>query len=396
MLPVPEDDHMSRALLAALTHALATPRQEAPAPTFHCQVVPSADLAGVDRWYGADVPNFEIAGTERVVRGQRFLVYVFFGGVVRDESDEVEVTLDLRILRPDSSVYHEAEDLKALRGRVTGDFLLMDDLTGVFFEPQDALGAYRIEVEARDEVGASSARAEAMVELVQYEEGEPFAGADEISSWAWNYFHDPDPCRAAPALRAYARHGVEELTPVHGALAELLELNAWLLPILFAEFEDGESEVRTLLLWLLSRTTHDPAPFVAELAEDERAQWRRFREVPNPVEDPLAGRKDVNELLGRYLLGRGSEQLLRLVLALDPEANEVVADTTVHDSTHDVDVPLPRVMSRFVGQQLAECLGDPWTRGYLEVMARDEDVPEAVRERLEELLAEEDEDKGSK
>ena len=52
--------------------------------------------------------------------------------------------------------------------------------------------------------------------------------------------------------------------------------------------------------------------------------------------------------------------------------------------------------SRFVGQQLAECLGDPWTRGYLEVMARDEDVPEAVRERLEELLAEEDEDKGSK
>ncbi len=257
----------------------------------------------------------------------------------------------------------------------------------MFFEPEDALGTYRVELVAHDRNGTGSARAEATIELVEYAEGAPFAGPDEVASWLWSYFHDPDPCRIAPALRAYAAQGVEDLRPAHGALAELLEGNDWLLPILFAELADDGPEVRRLLLWLLARTNHDPAPYVAELGADERALWERFRDTPNPIADPLAGPKDVNELLGRYLLGRGRARLHRLVRALSSEPSDVVADVTIHEPTRDVRVPLPRVMSRFVAGELAECAGDPSTRGYLEVWAEDEDLPPDVRTRLAEILA---------
>ncbi len=377
---------MIRAALAALGLCLGAAPGVQEEPTFTCQLVLSADLAGVDRWYASNVPDFQLAGTESVVRGQHFLLYVFLQGCARDEGGALDVTLDLSILRPDGSVYHEAEGARALDGEKPGEFLLAQDLTGVFFEDEDALGTYRVQVVAHDRVGRVEARAEQSIELVPYAEGAPFADGDEVWAWLWRYYHAPEPCRAAPALRALAQGG-QEVGLAHGAMAELFQDNGWLFPILFADLEDEAPATRELLLWMLARTSHEPAPFVSDLEATERAAWERFAAAPNPREDPLTGREDLNELLGRYALGRAHAPLLKLVRALARDGGGMVADVSLYEPTNDVDVPLAHVISKVVARALASFASDPATRGYLEVMAADESLPEEVRARLAELLA---------
>ncbi len=115
---------MIRAALAALGLCLGAAPGVQEEPTFTCQLVLSADLDGVERWYGTNVPNFEIAETQRVLRGQHFLVYVFFQGCARDEGGALDVTLDLSILRPDGSEYHASEGAQALAGEGGGEILL--------------------------------------------------------------------------------------------------------------------------------------------------------------------------------------------------------------------------------------------------------------------------------
>lgn len=378
---------MNLVVLAALASVPSSPVGSG-GGNFECQLVLSADLAGVERWDGTNVPHFEIAGTERVVRGQHLLVYPFFLGFARDEAGAGEVEYDLRILRPDGKVYHEAEGLKAILGDTRGkDLVLAMELTGVSFDPEDGFGSYRVELLAHDRAGKASARATQTIELVAYEEGESFSDAEEVWAWLWNYHHDPEPCRAAPALRVLASRGLAEITATHGALAELFEVNGWLFPVLFEHSGAETPETRELLLWMLARTSHDPAPYVADLKQAERAAWKRLESSPNPSEDPLRGREDMNELLGRYVLGRSRTPLLRLVLALSPEPGEVVADTTIREPTQGVDVPLSRVMSRAVALSLSRYLTDPTTRGYLEVLVGDESLPSEVRASLERVLA---------
>jgi hypothetical protein len=332
------------------------------------------------------VDQFPISSATRVVRGQHFMLFPFFRGFTPDKSGECRIDLDVRILRPDGKTYHEQEGIEAVRQVADpGNVLLPVDLIGVFFEPEDPLGTYRVEVVARDRVKKVTAKDRATIELVQYEEGEGFADVDAVWAWAWKYQQDPEPFRAAPALRALAAQGIDEIGTTHGALAELFERNQWLFPQLFAGLAQETEPTRDLLLWILARTSVEPDGYVSALDGRERAVWERCAAVPNPIEDPLTGREDIAELMGRYSLARARLPLLRLVSALDPES-EVIADITLHDSAHDVDLPLARVVPRFLEGQLPRYL-DGTTRAYLEPLRDDERVSAAARDRLARILA---------
>ena len=122
--------------------------------------------------------------------------------------------------------------------------------------------------------------------------------------------------------------------------------------------------------------------------QEDRILWERLPARPDPLADPITGREDLNELWGLYVLRRSRAPLLRLALALAPEETDVVADITLHDDKHGVDVPLADVVSLVVAGMLRKGLdADPVTHGYCEVLAADEDQPEVVREKLAELLA---------
>jgi hypothetical protein len=267
----------------------------------------------------------------------------------------------------------------------------------VFLEDEDALGTYRVEIVAHDRVAGTSARAEGVIELVEYAEGPDFADADEVWSWAWNYYKDPQPTRALPAVRALAPLGTKDIALTHGALIELFERNAWLVPHVTARINDEDAATRALLTWILARTSYaeeeDVAALLARLDADERALWRQHAAAADPLAEPIAGREHVNELFGRYTLSRGYLPLRRLVDALDRRSG-AVADVTIHEPTNDVDVPLSHVVDRFVAKQLSRFLPDVVTRGYLEVMARDEAVSETSRARIESLFEEGNETSG--
>lgn len=371
----------------ALVVLLAGRGQEKAA--FECQLVLSADLVAADRWDTSDEPNLTIASTKRVVRGQHFLVYPFLRGFARDKAGESRIDLDVRILRPDRMVYHEAKGQEAIRGKTgTAALLLPEELVGVSFDPADPLGTYRVELVARDRVGKGTSKVQESIELVAYAEGPAFEDMDELWAWAWSYHRAPDPCRAAAALRTLAREGLEEITNQHGALVELLERNAWLFPILFDGFAGESAETRALLLWILARSSAEPEAFLAALDEAERETFGRLAAESNPLEEPIAGRADLNELLGRYALSRARAPLLRLVQAFAPEESGVVADLTMRDPNSGIDVPLARVVPLVVAKSLARYASDPITRGYLAIMAADEGLPVRARAEVTRLLGE--------
>lgn len=387
---------LSFALLPLLLHAPAPsqedPRAEPPRQ-FQCIVAVSLDRNFEARWYHtASNEGIGISTTDKVVRGQHFGIYPMYLGYAQDEQGRARIEYDVRVLKPDGEPHFAQADLPGYAGSAGdgGSVRLSKALLVAALEPKDALGTYTIEVTAKDRVVDATSKVTRTIELVEYEEGPAFEDDAQLTRWYSEYFDKPRPDRAIPALLAFAAHGwdSEKPTDPRGFLREVFEANHWLFPELLPRFEQLDAEARRATLWLLDRSSYKADEFLKRLAGADRETWDGIRAAHrDPMEEPISGRLDMNELWGMHLISRRYAVLERLCWALAPDETGVVEDGTIHDAEDDTEIPLRLLVAKVAADSLAKTAKwDPVTRSYLQWVQRQETTPKGVRERLAEVL----------
>ncbi len=362
---------------------------------FSCILAVSLDRHVVDRWnHTAGSEGVSASTTERVVRKQYFTIYPFFGGLTADDKGRERARIDVKITKPDGQTYYEAADMDGHDEPAggTGGVLLSKELVTACFEPEDALGRYEIEVTARDLASGASSTKKHALQLVEYVDDPAFEDDAELEAWFGGYFRAPNPTRAIPALLAYCANGWESERPsdARGFLREVFEDNHWLFTELFARFASLDEGTRRAALWLLSRSTCDSKAFVKVLGDADRAAWAAIgASFHDPVEEPITGRVDVNELWSMYLASRRYALIQRLCATLEQDATGVVEKSTIPDADRGVDVPLGSIVAIVVSDLLRKTSrSDAVTRNYLEWIRAQVSTPKAVRAELELILKE--------
>jgi hypothetical protein len=384
-----EDPTMHALALVLPLCAWSAPQSE-PQPEFQCLLVISTDQHFEDRWYYVPAGGPTISTASEVVRGQVCALYPFFVAAARDEQGRTRVELDVRLLKPDGGVYHESEGLEAYSGPgLAGPgVLLARAYPRVSFDPGDPPGVYTVELVARDLVAGTKCSAAGRIELVEYEEGDAFEGDEDLEAWHNAYFDERDVSRAIPALRYAARSGCEAEAPfdMRGCLRAVFDDNHWLFDALKREYPALTEPQKRAALWLLARSSIDPAAFTQGFEEADRALWKATLAAHrDPLEEPIAGRLDVNELWGMYIATRRHDVLMRLCGALIHAETGVIADVTARAG--EVEVPLADVVPAIVGELLgSQAKTDKSTRDYLEWLAMSEGVPEALRRQIAAIL----------
>lgn len=377
------------ALASILNQALAPATPGVETEELHCMVVLSIDLAFWDRWDFSRESEPEVAESNRVVRGQHFAPHVFVTHPAIDGDGMARIRQDLRILRPDGTVYFENIDLDAHSGPYRKGLVLRTQMRlGVFFEPEDALGTYRVEATVRDQVAGTSSSGSASIELVEYEQGEGFSSKEDLELWLTGYRSEPDPSRLVPAVLAVGRGGWEqERGKLHGALRDLFDCNAWLLPELLAQLQDADDATRHWILWIASRQPGAGFELASQLDGADLALWNEFSAAHDPLVDPVRGREDLNELWGMYWPRRSITPVIRLCSLLSGVETGSVADILLPSAEFPDGVPLWMVVTDASTRILVQGIEwDPLVRDYCEAILESEEAQPGVRRKLLTLL----------
>ena len=97
------------------------------------------------------VPHFETA--DIVERGKRLTVLIFFVGPAADAKNNVDVTCDIKSIRPDGGLSINEHDLPCLKGQLHGtpsNIRLAGPVIKFVGEPKDPAGKWMIEVTLKD------------------------------------------------------------------------------------------------------------------------------------------------------------------------------------------------------------------------------------------------------
>jgi hypothetical protein len=172
-----------------------------------------------------------------------------------------------------------------------------------------------------------------------------------------------------------------------GFFRTLLTANPWLVPILVEKIGDLEAGTRHDVLRVLARTDRQAKGLDEKLDESGQAEWKELTSKPmhDPLRDPIEGREDLNDLFGNFLASGKFAPVERLCDALAPEGTDVVADTTIHEKTTGIDVPLNKVVPVFVAKQIAGW-PDPLFRSYCDWIIASPKTREVVRTQLKKAL----------
>jgi hypothetical protein len=346
-----------------------------------------------DRWEHTSAQKINVPEASTVVKQQMLWACVFFSHCAHDAKGNANVTYDVRVAKPDGGIYYEGKALEGWNRPADDDrgILLATTLFALSFDPPDPSGEYTVLIHVHDAVNGASVTDTRKISLVHYKTGAKVASTDELVDWLNGYSTAPEPERAIPALFALAKQPAaargSKFSTATGFFLEVLQSSTWLCPLMLAEFKDQDAATRGEMLRLLARSGCDLHELEARLDAHDREIWSELahREKHDPMHDPISGRDDINELLGRFAASAKLGPVARLCDALAPDETGAVANTSVHDSHSGIDVPLGRVVRGVVSQIIAKS-EHPLFRGYCTWIAGAGETNPAVRSELKKAL----------
>jgi hypothetical protein len=374
--------------------ALASNQETAkPAERFSCKLVLTIDGSVGDRWEHTRGKDVTVPEASAVVKQQTLWACVFFANCARNAKGAAKVTYHVHIASPDGGDYNDTVNLDGWKLPVRDDagILLARETFAVSFDPPDALGEYTVEVTSFDEVAHASASDARKIALVEYKPGAKFESTGELRNWIGGYSRSPQPERAIPALLAYAKMTAssrESTFPTAtGFFVEVLESNKWLCPLALDAAKDQDALARKEMLRAVVRSGGDASELAAHVDARDQETWTQLTGAPrhDPMRDPIAGREDINELVGRFTAGAKIAPVMRLCDALAPDETGAVASTTVHDARSGIDVPLGKVVSA-VASSLIGRIEDPLFKSYCQWIFSADRTDLAVRRELKKAL----------
>jgi len=268
----------------------------------------------MDVWYKTPPDSIpHISTVSDVTKGQRFRIALFFSGYQLDKADKAHVSFDIKVRKPDDSVYFEQKNLNGTERKIDqrNILLLSETIVGISFDPPDPWGKYTIDIAGYDAVAGKSKTQSIGITLSPWQLGNKPGTNEEFDKWIKDYHAAPKPNEAVYAFITHC-----PLTSKKGELAAasltifkvIFQENPYLIDHLIAQMKTATEEQNMkiiVMLHLLGKL--DKAGIPAGLAEF-KAKAATIK-LPDPYGETLSG--DQQDMLWAEFLATGRIKPIR-------------------------------------------------------------------------------------
>ncbi len=149
-----------------------------------------------------------VSEVEEVIKGERFKVLPIFNNCGVSDDNQVHITYDVTILKPNGGVYNSSKKVMGFKGAAPGPYLLPSQgMLAVSFDPGDPYGEYSVNVTIYDHVKNEEVTKSKTVKLKEY----IYQSLEEqFNEWFLSYPAKPKPSLALAAYVNSPRHYIDE------------------------------------------------------------------------------------------------------------------------------------------------------------------------------------------
>ncbi len=281
------------------------------------------------KWFNTPTEGgVDISLTSEVYRGEKFSILLFSDSVAVDPSGSGHMTYDIEIIAPDGKPYHTSKALTGVKGPVAhSGVVLAEETLGVFFDPEDPFGVYKIRITAHDHIGGQEATDETEVELIEYGSDREQLDDEEVKELFHNYYRTHNSHHFFEFLKVLRQH--EDRTDLPFLIAvfasQVLEDQPYLVPHFAEHVKQAEGAYRSRLLLLVKAVTIKQPELLPrfELADDELEELQAL-EFPDIWDDRFTTPTELDMLWADFFAtGRVApiRQIVRATKLREPDAD---------------------------------------------------------------------------
>lgn len=238
-------------------------------------LIKTIDYSVFDKWNNSIRESAPILVTvSKVEKKQYFLLVLSLMEYSLDENNNANVVYDLKITRPDKSIYHEQKELNAVKGHISDpQFLLADATPKICFEPEDEFGTYKIVLKVKDLINGETQLIEDKINLVKFANKKYFKNDKQFTEWIYNYYVEPSPEKAISAFYYWIKSPIRQkrnsIPPYFCFFIEIFNENKHLSSHIMDMFDSLDLNSKFLTLTLLHQVKHDFTNFFGSLKDNE-------------------------------------------------------------------------------------------------------------------------------
>lgn len=221
----------------------------------------------------------KLSPSKSVCKKQYFMVIPCFAGCAVDKDSICNVVYDIKILKPDGSVYLDNKDLIAQQTETTVDnnISLTSSILKICFEEPDPYGTYKIYITMRDLVAKQEIELQTKIKLVKTKYQKTSFNDKMLETYMPDYYKDPKPekvissylyCAKSKALEKQAA-----MLPFLAFYKGVLDQNEYLIPLIYDLYPKQNDYTKMCLLLLLRYLQHDSSAFTATLPYNQKAVY---------------------------------------------------------------------------------------------------------------------------
>ncbi len=163
----------------------------------------------MDWWFWVPSEYAPIVSTvTKVTKGEKFTILPLFMSYGKTTDDEVNITYEVEILKPDKTIYHSIKNIIGFKGKETNPNIIPSDRRLIVsFEPEDPYGEYTINISAYDHQLKQNIKKSKSIKLIDID----LSGIKTTSDkFAHNYIINPKPSHVLVHFLEYVGHYWEE------------------------------------------------------------------------------------------------------------------------------------------------------------------------------------------
>lgn len=274
----------------------------------------------MDWWFAVPSqfsPN--ISKIDSVSKGEHFMILPIFNNYGTEKDQSINIIYDIEIIKPDGSKGEHKTDCVGYHGKTTGPYVLpAKEIPVVWFEPEDPVGEYAINVIAYDHIKNQKSKKTEKIKLKNF--SLPEVREDKPDEWFLAYPTHPKPSEAMAYFLKTPRPYIDEKgQPLWSALwffKCVFEDNEYLIPHMVTFFKEAatiqQKKDIILLFYLLKKV--DMLPLTGELSEYSKTL--KGGHIPDPYSEITdAGQLDM--LWGEFFATSRVRPVRRIITAFN-------------------------------------------------------------------------------
>lgn len=292
---------------------------------FGASVIITTDADWEKKWNtpAANTPTFTTA--EKLKIGEQGTILIFFANPEPDSNGSIDVTCDIKIVRPDGSTTENA-GLNGFKGRLNGspeNTYLTESIIRFVGEQSDPLGEWVIDISVRDNIRQVAVPLRLQFSLLPADNSKKAEMSEaELNDFMVHYYLHPDPAKVSRAVHTMHKIGYLQKesagAPITSFLSQIFRSSSSAIETALADFSSyaaTEQQVLLRALWLAD-TAQSKMTLQKLLAGNDNAEL--LKSIPPKIEQLPVESPDVLDMLWGAFLATGDEKYVIQVISVLP------------------------------------------------------------------------------